>query len=250
VRENTIIGLVIGLLFFGGSAALTALAIKQATNSALWDFVLWGGVTMLLSSIATLALFISSQYFGSPFVIPALLINLGLCLIVGGLVWHLSGGRGTANPVATEALGIAINFEPREPYETSKISSGQVSSTVSIGLKALGKSFSNCDVYIEKIAPEPPLMGGLPILLNGGGFVLRPDDPEHLVDIAFQWGRSNEFRFNAPFGTFAETMNYIKDDVPHMIEIRVKSKGAETTEKAALFKIWTDESKKLHLERM
>src|SRR5208282_4416571 len=214
---------------------------------------LWGGITGMALTIATFALFLSSQLTGRPFLWPALLINFGLCLIVGGLVWHLSERQKVVNPGVTEAgehEKIEIHFEPKASYETSEITNGHILSTVRIGLKASGQSFSNCKVYIEKIAPEPPLAGGLPILLEGGGFVLRPDDPEKFIDIGSQWDNANQYRFNAPFGMFAETLNYIKDDIPHAIEIKIKAIGAETIEKNALFRIWTDESKKLHLERV
>jgi len=40
--------------------------------------------------------------------------------------------------------------------------------------------------------------GGLPILLDGGGFTLRHDDPEKLIDIAAHWDHVDNFRFNSP----------------------------------------------------
>ena len=112
MRKTIIIGIVIGLLFFGGSAVLTALAIKQATNSTLWDIVLWGGTAMVISAVATLALYISSQPSGRPFLWPALCINLGLCLIIAGFVWHFSEetsakraeGHSSQQPKATDNL--------------------------------------------------------------------------------------------------------------------------------------------------
>jgi hypothetical protein len=247
VRENVIVGIVIGLLFFGAGAILTALAIKQATNSALWDFVLWGGITMLISGIVTLALFISSQTYGRPFLWPALLISFGLCLIVFGLVWHLSERQNTAKPVAAEATGIIVNFEPTAPYVTNELSHSHILNTVRIGLKATGRPLSNCKLYVEKIAPEPPIPGGFPILLEGGGFILRPDDPEKLFDLVAHWDHVTKFRFNAPGGWWAETMNYIDDGPPRIIEIKFE---ATELQKTFLFRIWTDESKKLHLERL
>ena len=44
MREAIIIGGILGLFFFAGSAILTALAIKHATPSYLWDIVLGGGI--------------------------------------------------------------------------------------------------------------------------------------------------------------------------------------------------------------
>lgn len=91
MRESIIIGFIVGTFFAAISAIVAALAIKNATPSLLWDIVLWGGVAMLLCSIATLALYTSAQNSGRFLLWPALLINTGLCLIVGGLVWHLAG---------------------------------------------------------------------------------------------------------------------------------------------------------------
>jgi hypothetical protein len=90
MREAIIIGAVVGLFFFACGAAVSALAIKYSTNSLLWDFVLWGGVAIMLGSITTLGLYISSQLRGRAFMGPALLINLGICLIVFGAVWHFT----------------------------------------------------------------------------------------------------------------------------------------------------------------
>lgn len=44
-------------------------------------------------SVATLMLFVSSQTSGRPFVLPASAINLGICLVVIGLVFHFSRER-------------------------------------------------------------------------------------------------------------------------------------------------------------
>jgi len=90
MREAIIVGFIIGAFFAAIGAIVAALAIKNATPSILWDLVLWGGVALLFCSIATLALYISSQNSGRPLLWPALLINTGLCLMVGGFVWHFS----------------------------------------------------------------------------------------------------------------------------------------------------------------
>lgn len=74
--------------------------------------------------------------------------------------------RGQIVTIETSEQTIDILFEPHPPYETSEISHGRGLSTVRIGLKAIGKTFANCKVYIEKIAPQPPLPGGLPIQLS------------------------------------------------------------------------------------
>jgi hypothetical protein len=90
MRDAIIVGFIIGAFFAAIGAIVAALAIKNATPSLLWDLVLWGGVAMLLCSVATLALYISSLNSGRLLLWPALLINTGLCLIVGGFVWHVA----------------------------------------------------------------------------------------------------------------------------------------------------------------
>jgi hypothetical protein len=162
-------------------------------------------------------------------------------LMIGAILYAIPSIRmlGMSKPEAetieTKNQDLQILFESRLPYQTSEIINGRVLNTIKIGLKAFGKSVSNCKVYIEKIAPEPPLVGGLPILLDGGGFVLRPDDPEKLVEIAAHWEHVNQFRFSAPIhGVFAETLNYMDDNVSRAIEIKVT---ATELQKIALFKI-------------
>jgi hypothetical protein len=90
LRENIIIGGTIGLLFCAVGAVMTALAIKYATPGLLWDVILYGGVALIFVSISTLALYVSSQLTGKDFYMPAILVDLGICFIVGGLVWHYS----------------------------------------------------------------------------------------------------------------------------------------------------------------
>lgn len=145
---------------------------------------------------------------------------------------------------------IDIRFEPQSPYEINQISHGRGLSTVRIGLKAVGQTFSNCLVYVEKIAPEPPLPGGLPILLSGDAAILRPDDPEILIDVASQWDHVEKYRFTAPLPPMDSHLWYIADEPSRLIEIKVVARtGANDFQKTALFKIWVDGSKHLHLAR-
>jgi len=104
MRETIIIGIVVGAIFFAAGAIVSSLAIKYATSSYLWDAVLWGGVALMLCSLITLGLYISSQLGGRPFVLPSLLINFGLCLVVGGLVWHFGYGNASPKPNASLLL--------------------------------------------------------------------------------------------------------------------------------------------------
>ena len=102
---------------------------------------------------------------------------------------------------------------------------GRVLSTVRIGIsKKSNKNLSNCRVYIEKVAPEPALLGGLPIPLADSNFTLRHDDPERFVDIASHWNHVDKFRFSSPInGFFAASLCYLKDDVEFIIVIRFTS---------------------------
>ncbi len=143
---------------------------------------------------------------------------------------------------------LEMRFTPGAPYETTTVSNGRTLSTVRIGLKAQdGLSLSNCKLYVEKIAPQPPLPGGLPILLEDQNFSIRHDDPERFVEIASHWNHVDKFRFSSPGGHWAETMNYIDDDVSRVIELRIKAEPEY--EKSVAFRIWTDELKRLHMER-
>ncbi len=228
------IGVGIALVF-----GLLAFAVKEIPHPISWPGIAIGCLLVVWG----IPLFHGRVMLG-----PGLLFIGGAAIIVASVAWQLDTSSQQSSKIrADERQQIQIRFEPNEPYEVSEISHGHVLNTVRIGFKAFGKTFSNCKVYIAKIAPEPSLAGGLPILLDGGGFVLRPDDPEKLVDIAAHWDHVSQFRFNAPPAPFAEAMNYLSDGIVRVIEIRI-----ETTElqKSATFKIWTDNSKKLHLAPM
>lgn len=164
------------------------------------------------------------------------------------LDWTAKKKSAVVKPNSQNAA-LDIRFDLGPTYEVSEVTNGRILSTVRIGLKAIGKPLSNCKVYIEKIAPQPSIAGGLPILLERSGFILRPDDPETIIDIAAHWNHVSQFRFSSPIGGafFAEALNYLPDDIERVIEVKVV---ATELQKTALFKIWTDESKKLHLQPM
>lgn len=142
---------------------------------------------------------------------------------------------------------IDIRFDKRAPYEVSDIKAGRVISTIRIGILNSGdQPLSNCIVEIENISPLPPLVGGLPIRLQVEPFILRPDHPEKLIDVAMQWDHvGNRLRFNAPHGFGAETLNYIDSSVVRTIVIKV---AATESQRSATFRLSSDESKKLRLE--
>ncbi len=133
-------------------------------------------------------------------------ITLVIINAVCGLInkWRLSQYKMRAASTARTIPDIEIRFKPRAPYEAAEIITGHVLSIVRIGLKA-GQSFSSCRVFIEKIAPEPMIYGGLPMLLQGSDFILRHDDPEKFLDIASHWEHhGNKFRFHNIPGVFSE----------------------------------------------
>jgi hypothetical protein len=152
-----------------------------------------------------------------------------------------------ANGKRTDLPKIEICFAKGAPYEVSDVQHHHVLSTVRIGLKNVGGgALSNCKVYIDKIVPEPPLPGGLPILLNAETFTLRHDDPEKFVDIASHWDHVAQYRFSAPIsGAFYEALGYIDSKPQRTILVKV---DATEGQRSATFKIWTDEAKALHLE--
>jgi hypothetical protein len=69
-------------------AILTAAAIRYSTDTALWDFVLWGAIAMLFGSLACLALIILSHFSGRSFAMSAVLVFVGIGFIVAGVGWY------------------------------------------------------------------------------------------------------------------------------------------------------------------
>lgn len=144
---------------------------------------------------------------------------------------------------------IDILFEPQFPYIKNEIINGHGLSTVLIGLKAVGRIFSNCRIYIEKTAPEPPVPG-FPILLGDGAQMLRPDDPETKIAVASKWDHVDTYRFSAPLPPMDSHLWNIKADPPRLIEIKVTaSSNNHDFQKTVLFRIRVDQQKKLLMER-
>ncbi|CAE6837201.1 DUF4062 domain-containing protein [Paraburkholderia aspalathi] len=142
---------------------------------------------------------------------------------------------------------IEINTGPTTPYCVTDVRSGHVQSTVRIGIKNTGgKTLSNCKVYIENISPPTNSPGGTTMLLDGTGFQLRHDDPEKHVEIAAHGDNHDKFRFSTPIGGgFFDTAQWMDDNTRRTFAIRVV---ATECERSALFEIWADESRKLHLK--
>jgi hypothetical protein len=141
---------------------------------------------------------------------------------------------------------IKICFEKSSPYEASNIEGGRVISRVRIGVKNAGDMpLSNCQVYVDKISPMPPLTGGVPILLAEPKFTLRGDDPERLIDVASHWDHVDSYRFSSDVGWSAETANYINEREPRTIVLKVE---ATECQRSATFRLWTDDHRVLRME--
>ncbi len=158
-----------------------------------------------------------------------------------------SGGEGVS---ASETVALDPKIEivtgPAAPYQVTQVQGGRVLSTVRVGIRnAGGKTLSNCKVYVEKLSPPLALPGGDTQLLELSAFHLRHDDPEKLMDIAAHWDHVDKFKFSTPpHGGFFEAGNYIEDGVKRTFAVRV---SATECERSALFEMWSDDSKRLHL---
>jgi hypothetical protein len=132
------------------------------------------------------------------------------------------------------------------PYNVVEITNGQRSSNVSIGIKNVGgRTLSNCKVYITKISPPTGAAGG-DVLLLKEDITLRHDDSAHNVQIAAHWDNTDKFTFSLPHhGGFFDGARMLDGSVKRTIEIRVR---ATECERSALFEIWADESRRLHLK--
>jgi hypothetical protein len=79
--------------------------------------------------------------------------------------------------------------------------------------------------------------------------MLRPDDPEALIEIAQHWNHVSKYRFSAPLPWHDVHLTYIDDDPPRLVEIKITARTDSEFVKTVTFKILVDEAKKLHLER-
>jgi hypothetical protein len=201
-------------------------------------------------TVGATAEFIDKHFwiFASAFGLLFLLSALGLLMrLVPARQWETPGSFEAPFRQDRKPGSIEISFGSGAPYQETKISQGHVLSTVRIGLSNPGETpLGNCRVYIDKISPEPPLPGGLPILLEGAGFTLRHDDPEKLVDIATHWDHVDKFRFNSPAsGGFAETLLFIDDEPARTFVVKIEATGCQ---RSATFRLSTDDSRALHLD--
>lgn len=172
-------------------------------------------------------------------------------VVVAGITYlrrQLASGASNTAPVSyRDQYRIEIHTESGRPYQDSAVESGHVLSTVRVGIKNFGeKTISNCRVYVEKVTPSDELLPQTSMLLGAGIFHLRSDDPEHLVEVAAHWDHMVQFRFSTPAAAgFFEAMQYMDGHTKRTFVIRV---SARECERSALFEIWADDSRKLHLK--
>jgi hypothetical protein len=242
-------GLVLALIGIGA-------AMTSVPGPSHWEF----RVARICFGAAALLFLVKTAMWGAEELTPIRIILValaGAAISVGfafGIQWVNSkqAALTTSSPdrTAQPSADLEIRFKPASPYEVSEISRGHGLSTIKIGLKAVGKTFSNCQIYIEKMAPAPPMPGGFPILLLDNAPMLRPDDPETLIRVASKWDHVGKYRFTAPLPPMDSSSWYIDDNPPRLVEIKVTARyDAGDFQKTALFRIRVDESKKLHLER-
>lgn len=211
------IGIALGLAGLGGAGALFVLPHPAS------DYVGWSLIAFSAAGVLALAIY--------------------------DVVGRRSSGNKSSHFDSPPVQKVEVRLKPGPPYEMVEVRNGRTLSSVRIGLVTTGgMSLSNCKLYVEKIAPQPPLPGGLPILLADQNFTIRHDDPERFVELAVHWDHVDKIRFSSQPGWFAETLNYIDDHVPRTIELRIK--GEPEYEKSVTFKIWTDESRRLHLRSL
>ncbi|MFM0382745.1 hypothetical protein [Paraburkholderia dipogonis] len=177
---------------------------------------------------------------------------VALALVVFAGITHLLRKRASDSINTSPAnhgdqpCRIEIYTEGGRPFQESTIESGHVLSTVRVGIKNFGgKTLSNYRVYVEKVSPPDELIPQVSVLLGANVFTLRPDDPEQLVEVAAHWDHMVQFRFSTPAATgFYEALQYLDGQTKRTFVNRV---SARECERSALFEIWADDSKKLHL---
>lgn len=151
------------------------------------------------------------------------------------------------DPRASLPPKIQIHTEQAAPYQVTAPQAGRVLSTVRIGIKnSGGMTASNCKVFVEKVSPPTNAHPDTTLLLDGSGFRMRHDDTEQIVEIAAHWDHVDKFKFNTPHaGGFAEAHQYLDDGPKRSFVIRVQ---ALECQRSAMFNIWTDDARRLHLE--
>jgi len=246
--------LAVSLFFL--SLALPAFGLEAVKAETIPRRVMFA--ILAVACLLTALLWIQIKQIWPPFAVTITSLSTNpvawfavLMFILGVFAFHRPR-KASKQDISTKVIElgspkIEVCFQSGAPYETSDIQAQRVLSTVKIGIKnSGGGAIANCVVFIDKIAPEPsPFFGGLPMILEGGGFAVRHDDPEKLINIAGYWDHAGKYRFYAPHGAFAESYNYIDANISRKIVIRIEATGCS---KRSLFDIWVDQSKMIRLK--
>lgn len=222
--------------------------VTRVWKDSVWSKVIAAGILWELSKLHDhFAVVQLPQWLDRTFSV----VELAL-VAFAGLTFLVRKRSPTSNDTLPTSHGIQryqieIHTEEGRPYHDLVLESGHLLSTVRVGIKNVGeKTLSNCRVYVEKVTPPANALVQSAILLENAVFNLRCDDPEELVDVANHWDHFNEFRFSAPGGTgFYESMQYMDGKIKRTFVVRV---AARECERSALFEIWADDSKRLHLK--
>lgn len=111
-REDTYLAILLAILGLAGAALLTALEKVLHLTPTIWNLLFLASILIIILSIANIALvIIFSRNPGRPKMGPALVINLGLCLIVIGFVYHYGFSLESQAPPTVEATpDVTIRF--------------------------------------------------------------------------------------------------------------------------------------------
>jgi hypothetical protein len=121
-----------GLLFFGASAVLLALTDPSLAH---WYIVFWVGVICAPLGLINLLILLVWEFSDPdlrekrPKVGPILLINLGTCLLVLGVVWHFSPSDEEQGANETQITPFLVEF-PKEANNAMPLSSSSLYGTI------------------------------------------------------------------------------------------------------------------------
>jgi len=168
-RDDILFTLLVSALFAGVGAVVAALAVKNASDLRLWDIILWGGVLVVVLYAANLSLLLwasSSEWRRArPLWGPMVLIDLGICLIAIGIMWHQNDAPETALNGFTSYAVIRLYDSPetRRRYVYDFVTSE--GAKASFYLSGSGQfTFQITDIHGESYPIEVGVGGnGLPI---------------------------------------------------------------------------------------
>jgi hypothetical protein len=162
-------GLLIGLLYAAVGGLVTAIAAQYA-GPRFWEIFQWTCVGLILGCVTSLWLLNSHQTTGRPFWMPAACINLGLCLIVIGWLWHIS-----KEPIATNEylyfdvdLAAGTNTGGGYPGRIFNLAPSTFSNVIAWFSPEAGKGIADPQNESNPYWSLRYLQVGMPILHSGG----------------------------------------------------------------------------------